>query len=265
MSRHTHSLTARPPEAPEGLWSERAMHPSLAQLRDEIDRIDLELMERFERRLAVAARIGAAKDAVTNAGPHIRPDREQAILDRLTRLGLEENRSAICAIWREIMGWSTARQGRLQVRVWSPGDASRTLDAARRRFGAAADIQLVQSADEALDHAMNRCGVSVLRVNSDAWWVGLRRQWSELSVFDGLGPVGGAPTALAVGRIDPTALPAGRRVVVSAGGDAGDGGGSRRWGITSHHGWTLALTDASGAGEIEGWVGSIASDQDDVA
>ena len=72
--------------------------------------------------------------------------------------------------------------------------------------------------------------------------MGLRREWSMLSVFDGYG--GETPTSLAVGKIDPPALPKGRRVVVTAGGDAGDGGGARRWGLNTHHGWTIALTDA---------------------
>ena len=49
-----------------------------------------------------------------------------------------------------------------------------------------------------------------------------------------------------------------RRVVVTAGGDAGDGAGARRWGLNTHHGWTLALTDADVApGDVEGGVGAI--------
>ena len=97
----------------------------------------------------------------------------------------------------------------------------------------------------------------MLAVNTDdAWWMGLRREWSMLSVFDGYG--GDTPTSLAVGKIDPPALPKGRRVVVTAGGDAGDGGGARRWGLNTHHGWTLALTDARlSPGEAEGCVGAI--------
>jgi cobalt-zinc-cadmium resistance protein CzcA len=49
-----------------------------------------------------------------------------------------------------------------------------------------------------------------------------------------------------------------RRVVVTAGGDAGDGGGARRWGLNTHHGWTIALTEAElTPGEAEGCVGAI--------
>ena len=48
---------------------------ALAALRHEIDQLDDEILALFERRLAIAARVGRAKDAP--AGPHLklRPDR----------------------------------------------------------------------------------------------------------------------------------------------------------------------------------------------
>jgi chorismate mutase/prephenate dehydratase len=51
-------------------------HMALAALRHEIDLLDDELLALFERRLAIAARVGQAKDAPH--GPHVklRPDRE---------------------------------------------------------------------------------------------------------------------------------------------------------------------------------------------
>ena len=79
------------------------------------------------------------------------------------------------------------------------------------------------------------------------------------ALIDGFGQAGGQPSSLAVGKIDPAALPKGRSVIVTAGGDAGDGGGARRWGLNTHHGWTLALTDAQlTPGDAEGCVGAIA-------
>jgi hypothetical protein len=116
---------------------------------------------------------------------------------------------------------------------------------------------MVRDPHKALAFAAEGHGVAVLAINTDdAWWMGLRREWSMLSVFDGYG--GATPTSLAVGKIDPPALPKGRRVIVTAGGDAGDGGGARRWGLNTHHGWTIALTDADlTPGEAEGCVGAI--------
>lgn len=230
---------------------------ALAALRHEIDVLDDQLLALFERRLALAARVGQAKDAP--AGPHVklRPDREQAVLDRVLAQARPDNAEAVSALWREIVGWGLARQGRLQVRVWSPVEPTRAFDGARLRFGAAADMRAVPDPRAALAWAAEGRGVAVLAVNAgDPWWTGLRREWSMLSVFDGFG--GETPTALAVGCIDPAALPQGRRVLVTAGGDAGDGAGPRRRGLDTHHGWTLSLTDAPlPVGGPEGCVGAI--------
>ena len=230
---------------------------ALAALRREIDLVDDELLALFQRRLAIAAKVGLAKDAPH--GPHtkLRPDREQSVLTRMLAQADPENAEAVEGLWREIVGWGLARQGQLQVQVWAPTDPTRAFDGARHRFGVAASIRMVRDPQGALAFAAEGRGAAVLAVD-DPWWVGLRRDWSSLSVFDGFGSAGGQPTSLAIGKIDPAALPRGRRVVVSAGGDAGDGGGARRWGLNTHHGWTLALTDADLIpGDAEGCVGAI--------
>jgi len=230
---------------------------ALAALRHEIDVLDDQLLALFERRLAIAARVGRAKDAPS--GPHLklRPDREQTVLDRVLAQAAPDNREAVESLWRQVVGWGLARQGRMQVQVWSPVEPTRAFDGARLRFGAAADMRAVHDPQAALAWAAGGHGVAVLAINAgDPWWTGLRRQWAMLSVFDGFG--GETPTALAVGRIDPAALPGGRRVLVTAGGDAGDGAGLRRRGLDTHHGWTLSLTDAVlPLGGDEGCVGSI--------
>lgn len=228
---------------------------TLGALRHEIDQLDDELLAMFQRRLALAARVGKAKDAPTGPHTRLRPDREQAVLGRMLAHATPDNHEAVQGLWREIVGWGLACQGRLQVQVWSPDEPSRAFDGARLRFGRAADLRLVRDPESALAFAAEGRGVAVLAINNgDPWWIGLRRQWSALSVFDGFG--GPTPSSLAVGKIDPAALPTGRRVVVSVGGDAGDGGGARRWGLHTHHGWTLSLTEPA-PGEIEGCVGAI--------
>jgi len=229
---------------------------ALSALRHEIDEVDDQLLALFEKRLALAARVGRAKDAPS--GPHLklRPDREQTVLDRVVARSRPDNRDAVAGLWREIVGWGLARQGPLAVRVWAPVAAGRAHDAARLRFGAAAQIRTAHDPAALLHWAAEGNGVAVLAVNGDdPWWIGLRREWASLSVFEGLG--GAVPTALAVARIDPAALPTGRRVVVNAGGGAGEGRHARL-GLATHHGWTLSLTEAPlEIGGCEGCVGAV--------
>ena len=231
---------------------------ALAALRHEIDLVDDEMLALFQKRLALAARVGKAKDAPQ--GPHakLRPDREQAVMARMLARAAPDAREAVEHLWREIVGWGLAQQGRIQVQVWAPMEPARAFDGARRRFGAAAELKMVRDPQAALAFAATGGGAAVLAVNTDdAWWIGLRREWSALRVFDGFG--GATPSSLAVGLIDPAALPTGRRVIVSAGGDAGDGAGARRWGLSTHHGWSRALTDASvPVGGEEGCGGALA-------
>ena len=45
---------------------------------------------------------------------------------------------------------------------------------------------------------------------------------------------------------------------VTVNGSSHGGSGARRWGLNTHHGWTIALTDADLApGDAEGCVGAI--------
>ena len=111
---------------------------ALAALRAEIDTIDDQILALFEQRLAVAATVGRAKDAPT--GPHtkLRPDREQTVLSRMLSKCRPENAEAVEHLWREIVGWGLARQGRLQVQVWAPIEptrADRAVNTARRSRG----------------------------------------------------------------------------------------------------------------------------------
>ena len=243
------------------IWPEPAEltpeQTALQALRQEIDQLDDQLLDLFQRRLAVAAKVGRAKDAPQ--GPHVklRPDREQAVMARMLAQAQPENAEAVEALWRDIVSWGLARQGRLGVRVWAPVEPTRAYDAARLRFGAAADLRAERDPQKALAFAAEGKGIAVLAINAgDPWWVGLSREWSMLSVFEGFG--GATPSSLAVGLIDPAALPSGKRVVVNVGGDAGDGAGRGRWGLDTHHGWTLSLTDAKlTPGGPEGCVGAI--------
>ncbi|HEV2081181.1 MAG TPA: chorismate mutase [Brevundimonas sp.] len=229
---------------------------TLGALRHEIDLLDDQMLALFQRRLALADRVGRAKDAPSGTHLPLRPDREAAVLARMTGRARPDQAAAVAGLWREIVGWGLARQTETQIRVWAPAGSGRAVDAARRRFGQAATLVESPDAEAALAFAAEGRGVAVLALNAERpWWLGLRSEWSDLRVFDGCGRA--APRALAVGRVDPAALAPGRRVSVSSGG-ADFGPGAGRWGLATHRGWTLSLVDASvPADRVDGLVGTV--------
>lgn len=109
---------------------------SLAQLREQIDRVDSQILTLLNRRARLAARIGHAKrqDA---AGVYV-PGRERQILARLAKLnqGPLPN-DAIRAIYREIISASRALEQPLRVAYLGP-EATFTHMAAREQFGSQA-------------------------------------------------------------------------------------------------------------------------------
>jgi chorismate mutase/prephenate dehydratase len=244
------------PLAGERLTAPAGAPLTLAALRHEIDLIDEELLGLFERRMKLAAQAGTTKNAPTSPHLKLRPDREQEVQARIAALVSDEGRVAATALWREIIGWGLSCQEPLRVQLWAPIEPTGIFDAARRRFGAAAAIRSVPDPVAALDWARSGEGVAVLAVNAaHPWWTQLSRRWASLCVFDGLG--GRTPTALALGCIDWSALPAGPRVVVDSGG-AGEGFCPKRRRLASHDGWSLSLTHASlRPGGPEGCIGAI--------
>lgn len=195
----------------------RVVHASdltLEALRSEIDAHDDQILTLLERRMAIAARVRAFKDAGKTL--NLKPDREARVVARLLGAARPETRSLVEAVWREVLAAGLAAQGRIGVSVW-PGRRGDLRQAARARFGAAATYREAGSAADALAAAAAGEGVAVLSVEGDApWWADLS---DDLWVFDVVAEAGGPP-ALAVGRVDPVSLAHGRVLRVSAGGDA---------------------------------------------
>jgi chorismate mutase len=73
---------------------------TLSALRHEIDRLDDDILDLFQRRLALADRVGKAKDAP--AGPHLplRPDREAAVLARMVAQARPDQAVAVAGLPR---------------------------------------------------------------------------------------------------------------------------------------------------------------------
>ena len=150
--------------------------PSLAQLRAEIDRIDDELLGLLESRVAIGRRVAAAKGDAS--GPYLRPGREAAILRRLCSAASDDLPTATLErIWREILGANLARQVDPLTVVYAPEGAECALDLARDRGGAATRLELVDSAEAAIDAAVSgRATLAVLPDVADSRW----RWWPQL-------------------------------------------------------------------------------------
>jgi chorismate mutase/prephenate dehydratase len=111
---------------------------TLDECRIEIDKIDNEVLKLLNQRMKVVQRVGEIKN--DTGGAIYRPEREKAIIDRLTKLSEGEilNKSAIEAIFLEI--FAVSRNLELPERIAYLGpEGSFTHQAAESRFGAMSD------------------------------------------------------------------------------------------------------------------------------
>lgn len=113
--------------------SQKRIPPSLAQIREQIDHLDGQILTLINRRARLAAEIGHIKRQ-ESANTYV-PSREQQVLARLVALnrGPLPN-EAIRAIYREIISAARALEQRLRVAYFGP-EATYTHMAAREQFG----------------------------------------------------------------------------------------------------------------------------------
>lgn len=113
---------------------------TLDECRASIDAIDNELLELLNKRMKVVEEVGKIKKST--GGAIYRPEREKAIIERLTQKSIEQkgllNASAIEAIFLEI--FAVSRNLELPERIAYLGpEGSFTHQAAESRFGAMSD------------------------------------------------------------------------------------------------------------------------------
>ena len=138
--------------------------PTLETLRGEIDLIDDAILDLLEQRYAVTRRVSRAK-ASRNILP-IRPQRERAILERLSAQATQVPSDDIAHIWRSILTLSARSQKAYRVMLWSPEDTRIALaELAAKRFGTAIPILWSASAEEAIEAA--QAGDAILLMPAD--------------------------------------------------------------------------------------------------
>jgi len=178
------SIPCEAPDLPAG-GAAPSPEALLADLRQEIDAVDDELLELILRRAAIVERL---RDSRAKApGSTLRPAREAAILRRL--LSHHEGafpRGAIIRIWRELFAGTIAMQGPFTVAVWNPTPGHIAL--AQAQFGTHTPIRVAGSASQTLASlASQESSAAVLpwpfdenaAGDSDPWWARLMRPEPE--------------------------------------------------------------------------------------
>jgi chorismate mutase / prephenate dehydratase len=146
---------------------------TLADLRRQIDEIDVRMHDLLMQRAEVVQSIGAAKGDVAS---HSRPGREAEVLRRLiARHRGPLPKALIVRIWREMFAALTALQGKLAVAVYAPEGTFGYRNLARDQYGWRTPITAYRSAAQVLEAvAEGRATVGVLPVprgdETDPWW-----------------------------------------------------------------------------------------------
>jgi chorismate mutase len=169
-------------------------YQGLAALRAELDRIDDEILDLIERRLAASADIAAQKDAEGDRHLKVRPKRQAQILQRLKTRAGSAKPELVAEIWRELMGASLQAQARTEL-VLAPSDQPELLEArVRAHFGSAPPIRWAASTAQAIRAALVGEAIAIV---TEA----INEAEGELRVFDVLTTEDGRPFAYAVGRV----------------------------------------------------------------
>jgi chorismate mutase / prephenate dehydratase len=120
------------------------MADELDKLRTEIDVIDDELLKLIHRRAGLARRIGGLK----KGAPVYRPEREAAILRRLSSGKGILPAPSVAAVFRELISACRGLEQQMRVSYLGP-EGTFSEQAVRRHFGSAVEALAVPSVDEA--------------------------------------------------------------------------------------------------------------------
>jgi len=198
---------------------------NLDELRRRIDGVDDRIHDLIVERAEIVETISALK---RDAGmPALRPGREATIVRRI--LGRHRGhfpRQSLLRIWRELLGGTTAMQGRFAVAVRVTENGARLWDLARDHYGTYVQMLPLRGASEVLSAvAEERATVGVLPMPDETertpWWPQLVGAGAHaLRVIARL-PFGGAGNArdgdgdaLVIGRGEAEATGADRSMIV---------------------------------------------------
>jgi chorismate mutase len=166
----TPTLTDAPPSDTET--------PSLAALRDELDRIDDAIHDLLMQRAEVVERVGTL---VARGKVPLRPGREAAIIRRLlARHHGPLPRRVLPRLWRELLAGTTAMQASYVIAVCQTDPATGFIACAREHFGALTPLRVHRTPAQAIGEvSAGNAIAAVLPMPDDeesqgnAWWTAL--------------------------------------------------------------------------------------------
>ena len=110
----------------------------LNELRQEIDKLDAELLEKLSQRARLAQKVGEVKKQEGTSTNFYRPERERAVLERLKSLNQGPlSNDEVARLFREIMSACLALEHKLKIAYLGP-EGTFTQAAALKHFGGSA-------------------------------------------------------------------------------------------------------------------------------
>jgi chorismate mutase len=171
-----------------------AEEQSLEFLRAELDRLDDQILELIEQRLAASRAIAERKNADGDRRLKIRPRRQAEVISRLEAAARRTPRALVAAVWKELMAHSVQVQARTEI-ILAPSDDADLLEArVRAHFGSAPPLSWAASEAFAIRRALLSEAIAILPHP-------LSEAVGELRVFDVIRSDDGSPVAYAVGRV----------------------------------------------------------------
>jgi chorismate mutase len=172
---------------------------ALDELRAMIDRLDGDILDLIEQRLAASLAIAKLKRLEGGKYLNMRPRREQAVIDGLIGRARTAPPEVVARIWRTIMSYSLQAQGRIELVLCSDRDKPALLQQVRNRFGDGAPLRWVDSVEQALADSRSGDAVAIVSpglLNPDEVETGLPG-------FDFIRGPDGQILGVAIGRVGP--------------------------------------------------------------
>jgi chorismate mutase/prephenate dehydratase len=165
--------------------------PSLNDLRDHIDRIDIALLDLLRQRAEVIEVVRKVKGKLPI---YIRPGREAQMLRALLKKPQGRiPQGLVIRLWREMISAFTLQEGALKVAVYAPDEKKGLWDMARDHFGAFTPMDTVPTAEAAVK-ALIDGKVSVAVVphiaagEKNPWWPLLATEKRATNMMFAAGP-----------------------------------------------------------------------------